>query len=123
MEYCFNHKTTPAAAMCPYCAKQYCAECLLLQGPRQVIICKNCFDIISAQIKSSSTRRALYLIVGGTVGILAFVYGLAELFSNNVSSILFVLVGFGCLLVTAVNLVRRKQMKEFLNVRQYAESR
>jgi hypothetical protein len=122
MEYCFNHKTAPAAAACPYCAKHYCADCLLLQGPRQVIICKNCFGIISTRIKNSSSRRALYMVVGGIVGILAFAYGLAELFSNNVSSVIFVLVGFGCLLVTAVNMVRRNQMKEFLNVRRYAET-
>jgi uncharacterized membrane protein YccC len=121
MEYCFNHKTVPAAAGCPYCAKHYCADCLLLQGPRQVIICKNCFGIISARIAASSNRRVLYIVVGGIVGILLLVYGLAELFSNNVSSVLFFLVGFGCLLVTAVNMVRRNQIKEFLNVRQYAD--
>ena len=121
MEYCFNHKTVPAAAVCPYCAKHYCADCLLLQGPRQVIICKNCFGIISARLAASSNRRVLYMVVGGIVGILSLVYGLAELFSNNVSSVLFVLVGFGCLLVTAVNIVRRNQIKEFLNVRQYAD--
>ncbi len=56
---------------------------------------------------------------GAIVGALSFVYGVAQLFSESASSTLFVLIGMGCLAAMGVNIIRLRQINEFLTHQKY----
>lgn len=123
MDSCFVHKDVEAVATCPYCAKRYCADCLLLHGPRQVVICRHCYDVISGRLRSSAGRRRVYAVGGGIVGVIALVWGLLAFLSDPVSSAFYIVAGVASLGAAAVNLARLKQIREFLPTRPYDEGR
>jgi len=56
---------------------------------------------------------------GAIIGVLSFVYGVAQLFSESASSTLFVLIGLGCLVAMGVNIIRLRQINEFLRHQKY----
>ena len=73
---CFNHPADDAARTCMYCGKDFCSECLLLQGPLEVIACCNCYERSLKRLTSSIKRRKVYLFLGAVL----FVAMLAYLF-------------------------------------------
>jgi len=61
----------------------------------------------------SASRRKIYVVGGGIIGVLSFGYGLANVYNSNVDSTVFILIGLGCLIAMGVNIVRIRQIKEF----------
>ncbi len=121
MDTCFTHKDVEAVATCAYCAKRYCADCLLLHGPRQVVICRHCYDVISGQLRRWLSWRKALAAAGIIFGAILLIWGVATLFSDRVCGTYYVIVAFLCLAVASRGIVRLRRIHEFLPVRPYHE--
>ena len=116
METCFNHTDTAKAGTCKYCGKDFCSECLYLQGQLESLMCVNCFEVIKSRYASSIKRRYIYAIAGIVVAIVFLLYTIRDYSSLHL--ILFLTVSGS----TAFNIVRTRQMKTALRVKPYAKT-
>gem|GEM_PF-4007305 len=105
-----------------YCGKDFCSECLLLQGPLEVIACCNCYENSLKRLTSSIKRRYLYVFLG----IAGFVFDLVFLvfnFSRFDLTILLTLAAFSFLACVLINLIRIRQAKLALQKKPYSTHR
>ena len=115
MPSCFTHPDRESETQCPYCAKTFCDDCLLLHGSLDRIACTNCFDSIAGRLRSSISRRWVYAALGLLLGPYLFYLGYVQGSDTTMA-----LVGIGCIIASAVNLVRIKTYRDTLQSRPYA---
>ena len=116
MENCFVHPDEKKAGTCKCCGKDYCAECFLLMGPLENLVCVNCFNVLKKKYTASIKRRLVLIIVGAIVlifGALLPVFngGSFEMNSTTVTLGLWMIFLAGAIVV---NIIRIKQMKSAL---------
>jgi hypothetical protein len=125
-EKCFNHKTKKAADRCKFCGKSFCKECLILTGELKSVICKSCYKISTEKGLNSISRRKVYILVAALVGL----FFLWDIFfgkqveflgqpMGNPDLTYDVLLLIGLIAITAINIVRIKQVKKFLKSEKY----
>jgi hypothetical protein len=113
METCFNHTDTAKVATCKYCGKNFCSECLFLQGLLESIMCINCFKVYKKKYTSSISRCYIYAIAGIVLAIIFMLYTIFDY--SSFSLILFIIVSG----TTVFNFMRIKQMKTALKIKPY----
>jgi len=114
METCFNHTEAAKAGTCKYCGKDYCSECLFLQGQLDSLMCKNCYKVYKTKYTSSIKRRYIYAFAGIAITImLALLY-----ITHDHSSLSLIGAAIGSCGV-AINFIRIRQMKMALKTKPY----
>ena len=116
METCFNHPDTAKVGTCKYCGKDFCSECLYLQGQLESLMCINCFGIYKKKYSSSIKRRYIYAIAGIVVSVLFCIFAILDFSAVSVMLLFLAVVSI------VLNIVRISQMKKAMIVKPYTSA-
>ena len=113
METCFNHTDAAKAGTCKYCGKDFCSECLFLQGELDSLMCNNCYKVFKTKYTSSIKRRYIYAFTG-----IAITISLILLFIIY-DYLLHMIVAVAVFCSSVYFFIRIRQMKKALKVKPY----
>lgn len=119
MKSCFVHNHVEYENSCPFCNKNYCADCLILVGKRKTVICKSCYNHFSQRIKRANTRRYL-LIAAGAYLTISCVYSVFQSLESDIETTILYMISAGLGLYAIVNsVIRLRQFKNWDIVVEY----
>ena len=115
-EKCFNRSKKTANGRCGFCAKNYCADCLLMTGEFKAMVCKNCYEVFTKKYTQSIKRRKIFNVIAVVLlipTILLFLFAKDGLnFTYLMAAILFTFT-------ITINFIMIKKMRKFLVSEKY----
>ena len=115
MGNCVCHEGRAGVGTCRVCGREYCMDCMLLNGRVEAPVCRGCFGALEKQVKAMTRRRIAYIVLCMALVALAVLYLLFADAGNMLVPILLVIAVL--LAAAAVHAARMWRVRDALVVK------